>query len=245
MITLKSCPNCGSCNIGKFRVIKGSHLIHEIMPAVLVDSIIIIHYSVCRDCNLIFQNPRLSDTELNKYYSSGYYRKTVPQPPEGMDKGEKNRAIIDAGIIKKSIGKIQSHLDIGCGRGYLLKTIDAEEKAGVETDVKYIKFKGIEVYREMNKIPKNKKFDLVTSIHALEHVPHPLDYLKSMTEFIKKSGHLVIEVPSWKIRGGPLGFAHLFHFEPDVLKLMCKKAGLEVIQTEFTPNLVLICKAGR
>ena len=63
-----------------------------------------------------------------------------------------------------------------------------------------------------------------------------------MTKFVKVGGYVLVEVPSWKTSGGLLGFAHLHYFETDVLKLMCIQVGLAVIDVEFTPHLVLICK---
>ncbi|KKU88092.1 MAG: Methylase/methyltransferase [Candidatus Gottesmanbacteria bacterium GW2011_GWA2_47_9] len=242
MITLKSCPNCKSSQVSEYRILSGGDLIVEITPGVKVNAIIITRYCVCQDCRLIFQNPRLSDAELDIYYGSGNYRSTINQPPEGMDKGEENRAKLDAEIIKRVAGEVNSHLDIGCGHGYLLEVMGAKIKVGTESDLKYVKAKYVKVYADMDKIPQ-KKFDLVTAIHVLEHLPYPLDFLKKMAEFVEKDGHLVIEVPSWRTRGGPLGFAHLHHFETDVLKLMCVQVGLTVIQTEFTPHLMLICKA--
>ncbi len=241
MITLNACPVCHSDRIIEYKIIPGGGLIIEITPGVKVNAATITRYCLCQNCNLIFQNPRLSDTELDIYYGSGYYRQHINSPPEGMDKSEDNRAKFDAEIIKQQIRNVKTHLDIGCGLGYLLEEIGADVKVGVESDVGYVKAKGIKVYSEMDQIPL-KKFDLVTAIHILEHVPHPLDYLKAMVKFMDKNGYLVIEVPSWKTRGGPLGFAHLHHFEPDVLKNLCKQAGLQVIHEQFTPHLILICK---
>lgn len=244
MITLEFCPNCDSRRFVEYRTLLGGSIIAEFTPGVKVNAGIITRYCLCQDCHLIFQNPRLSDEELGIYYGSGYYRRMINPPPEGMDKGEENRANIDAGIIKNNIGKVKSHLDIGCGLGYLLEKVEADIKVGVELDVDYVKFKEIKVYRELGQVTP-KKFDLITCIHTLEHEPHPVEYLKRITKFMKDDGYLVIEVPSSKTRGGPLGFAHLSYFEPDVLRLMCRRVGLQVIQTEFTPHLLLICKLSR
>jgi len=241
MFTLKSCPVCNSYRITVHRVIAGGDLKCEMMPGVKVDAAIITRYSSCQNCDLIFQNPRLSDTELDQFYSSGYYRRTVNQPPEGMDISEANRAKIDAKIIEKHIGKVKSHLDSGCGMGYLLNEVNAELEVGIESDVNYVKFKDIKAYREMSQLAQ-KSFDLVTSIHSLEHIPYPLDYLKSMVKFVNKNGHLVVEVPSLQTCGGPYGFAHLHFFKTDVLEKMCIQAGLCVQHTEYTPHLLLICK---
>ena len=241
MVTLNSCPVCNSYLIADYKVISGGGLIVEIIPGVTINAQIVVRYCVCRSCSLIFQNPRLSDAELGKYYSTGFYRKTIKQPPEGMDAAEKDRAKIDTKIIRRHLGEVGSHLDIGCGQGHMLDAIGAAVRVGTESDLGYVAVKGVKVYKNMSQV-RPKKFDLVSSLHVLEHVPHPLVFLKQIARFVKKDGYLLIEVPSWKTRGGPLGFVHLSHFEPDVLKIMCLKAGLKVIETEFTPNLILICK---
>lgn len=243
MITLEACPNCESDRMVEFRTIPGGKVIVEITQGVKVDAVIVTKYFVCQDCKLIFQNPRMSDAELDIYYGSGHYRKTINQPPGGMDKSEKDRAVLDAAIIKKYLTKVKSHLDVGCGHGYLLKAVDADLKVGIESDPNYVTVKTVKVYPEMEKVPQ-KSFDLVTAIHVLEHVSDPAKYLRTMAKFVKKGKYLVIEVPSLKTRGGPLGFAHLFYFEPDILRFMCKQAGLQVVDVEFTPHLVMICKSG-
>jgi len=241
MITLKSCPVCDSQLFTLYQTVAGGGLIYEIMPGVNVEAAVISRYSQCNDCHLVFQNPRLTDEELGMYYGSDYYRSNVNPPPEGMDRGEEIRAEVDSEIINKYLGEVHSHLDIGCGLGYLLNKINADVKVGVESNLEYVKFKDIILFNNFEKVTPNK-FELVTSIHSLEHVSNPLDYLKSMVKLVDKKGHLVVEVPSSKSRGGPLGFAALYYYEPEVLKKICEKVGSEVLHEEFTPHLVLICK---
>lgn len=243
MITLKSCPVCNSSSIAtkSHQVIGNPEVTHELVPGVNVNAFLVTRYSTCQNCNLIFQNPRLSDTQLDTYYKTGYYRQTLNLSAQELDTDEANRAKKDAEIIKQQIDNFNSHLDIGCSRGFLLEAVGASVKVGVEPNNDYVTTKGIVVYSEINQVPK-QPFDLVTAIHVLEHVPSPLDYLKTMTKFVKKNGYLIIEVPTWKSPGGPLRFAHLSHFEPDVLRLMCKEIGLTVHNSLFTPHLMLICQ---
>jgi len=241
MIAINSCPVCDSNRIIPFRQGFAPHVNYEVMPGVQVRAAIITCYSVCQNCNVIFQNPRFSDSELKIFYSGDYYRKTINLTEEEMGRDEQYRAKADAEIIKQHVGKVIAHLDIGGSRGYLLGAVGADVRVNVEPNTSYSGVKGIEVYPEIKKVPR-KTFDLVTAIHVLEHVPDPMDYLKEMIKLVDKNGHLVIEVPTWKSPGGPLRLAHLYHFEPDVLRWMCREVGLNVLETKFTPHLLLICK---
>jgi len=243
MITLRSCPVCNCREIMEYHQIGlAPHVEHELMPGVTVSAAIISRYSQCRECHVIFQNPRMSERELNTFYSKGYYRRTINLTDEEKDADEMYRATVDAKIIKQHLGDVSSHLDIGCSRGYLLEQVGAASRVGVESDVDHVTASGIKVYSDIDDVSK-KRFDLVTAIHVLEHVADPLTFLKRMVAVTNANGHLIIEVPTWKSPGGPLRLPHLFHFEPDVLRLMCREVGLNVEHTEFTPHLMLICRA--
>lgn len=242
MITLVSCPVCSSKNISKYHESGYAPVVvHQIMPNVFVDALVVTNYFKCLSCNVLFQNPRMSDSELKKFYSQGYYRKVINLTDKEKDQDEKARADTDSKIIIQKLGKIKSHLDVGCSRGYLLRKVGAVQKIGVDEDNKNVTLSGIKVHKEIDDL-KGKKFDLVSAIHTLEHVPDPISFLKSLYDLVSDGGHLVLEVPTWKSPGGPLRLPHLYHFEPDVLRLLCRQVGLKVIDTEFTPHLFLICR---
>lgn len=245
MITLKSCPVCESSEIAQYHQFGVAPRVkYEIMLGVSVSAAILTTYFVCQSCHVIFQNPRMSSKELNQYYTNGYYRQMINLTEKIISEDEMYRAKFDSKIIKETVGKVESHVDIGCSCGYFLSEMGARLKVGVEPNINCIKDKGIKVYSKMSQIPK-KKFELVSALHTLEHLPDPVRSLKEMIKFVDKNSHLVIEVPTWKSPGGPLRLSHLFHFEPDVLRLICQGLGLRVIETKFTPHLLLICKVAK
>lgn len=244
MIMLKECPICGNGKISNFEKIGlAPHVDYEIMPKVMVNAAIVSRYSVCSDCGIIFQNPRLSDSELDMFYGQGYYRQLLNMTQEQIDADELFRAKTDAEIIRGYFdGDIGSHLDVGCSRGNLLTELGTKIKVGVESNVDYVKENGIKVFKRLDQVP-NQTFDLVSAIHVLEHESNPIDYLKSMAEFVKSGGLVAIEVPTWSSPGGPLRLPHLYHFEPEVLKRMCEQTGLTVLHEHHTPHLMLVCKS--
>jgi SAM-dependent methyltransferase len=242
MITLKECPLCKSTNNIQYHQVGTAPIVkHEILPEVFVDAAVISQYAQCQKCYLIFQNPRFSDDELETYYSKGYYRLSVNLTDEEIVKDEEERAIADAKIIKERLQEISSHLDIGSGSGFLLREVAAETRVGVEIDTGKIKRLGSSIYSKIDELP-GKLFDLVTVIHTLEHISSPLEFLQSVSKLVKKEGHIVIEVPTWKSPGGPLRLAHLCHFDPPVLRNLCAQANLQIIQELFTPHLLVVCK---
>jgi|TARA_B110000037_G_scaffold218333_1_gene281126 2-polyprenyl-3-methyl-5-hydroxy-6-metoxy-1,4-benzoquinol methylase len=93
-------------------------------------------------------------------------------------------------------------LDFGCGWGGFLLRIK-----------KYKSLSGIELRKEcINHIQKNikkidisnnitsfeKKFDIITMFHVLEHIPYQVDTLKVLRSKLKNKGKIIIEVPHAK-----------------------------------------------
>lgn len=242
MIKLKNCPICESPDVSQYRQFGAAPRVkYEIMPNVKVSAAILTSYFICKKCHVIFQNPRMSKRELEEYYKKGYYRRMINSPSKIIDEDEMHRAKFDSKIIKEVIGKVESHLDVGASRGFFLEKVGAELKVGIEPNIESIKNKEITAYAKIGKVPK-RKFALVSAIHTLEHLPDPLKSLREMVKFVEKDGYVVIEVPTWKSPGGPLRLSHLFHFEPDVMRFICKEVGLEIVETKFTPHLLVVCK---
>lgn len=243
MTILDKCPLCNSKNVVPYNQKGAAPVVeHEIMPKVFLKAQIITQYFVCASCKVIFQNPRMTDKELDNFYKNGVYRKIINLTDEEKDSDERLRAKIDSDIIKKNLNldAINSHLDIGCSRGFFLTELGVRNKFGVEVDSSNVTEQGIKVFKKITDI--KQKFDLITLIHTLEHIPRPKEYLIEIINLISDDGYFVLEVPTWKSPGGPLRLSHLFHFEPDVLRLLLKELGLKIVQTEFTPHFFLICQ---
>ena len=55
-------------------------------------------------------------------------------------------------------------LDFGCGAGQILEKLKCRKKYGIEINERasiYARKKGISVYKNLNEIPKNLKFNLI------------------------------------------------------------------------------------
>jgi len=111
-------------------------------------------------------------------------------------------------ILKKEV--FNSIVDIGCGDGFFIRKlkeqfprkkilgIDSSKQAislaKILNQDKYLQFLNIDIIK--NEIPN--KFDIVTLIEVLEHIPiNKVDpFLESISKLLKKDGKLILTVPS-------------------------------------------------
>jgi hypothetical protein len=166
----------------------------------------------------------MTDERIAEYYSSGAYRQTLGIPIETMDADELRRAQDIAFYLKTHGVKPKSHADIGASRGYLLSEMGAEVQNGFDVNPKYGEYEEV----------KHRKYELVTAVHVLEHAINPIGEIRWYKSL--SSDKVLIEVPGETCQGGPLRFAHLYYFPPNVLANMMQDAGLSIIEIETEPN---------
>ena len=131
-------------------------------------------------------------------------------------------------------------LDAGSSSGefvYLLssKGFDAQ---GVEANLPYANYSQAELSLSVTKAPfsefkTEKKFDIITMFHVLEHLENPIQDLSRLGEFLKPGGKLIIEVPN--ILYPDMAFSHkwhpghLFSFTDNTLARLLEKAGFRTL----------------
>jgi 2-polyprenyl-3-methyl-5-hydroxy-6-metoxy-1,4-benzoquinol methylase len=106
-------------------------------------------------------------------------------------------------------------LDVGSGSGVLAELVNHRSYLGVEVDELSLKRarKDYPLHRFINTFPKvTEKFDTVVSLAVIEHVPDPVDFLKTLAQFLVVSpkARIVITTPHPSVDwihnlGGSLG----------------------------------------
>ena len=128
----------------------------------------------------------------NEYYSSLKYKKYKVD----------DRIIEDdyrrASQFEKNL-KNKDILDFGCGWGGFLRNIkNYKSLSGIELRKECINFiknniKKIDISDNINSF--DKKFDIITMFHVLEHIPYQTETLKVLKSKLKNKGKIIIEVP--------------------------------------------------
>ena len=104
-------------------------------------------------------------------------------------------------------------LDVGCGVGRLarmLREVGAERVVGIDyaeeavrqateqTDDPEIEFHCVDVFE----FSPNTSFDVVVTLGTMEHMDHPEQFLKHISDWLKPEGYLVVTCPHFlNIRG--------------------------------------------
>jgi SAM-dependent methyltransferase len=137
-----------------------------------------------------------------------------------------------------SLGNQASVLDFGCGNGSALRTFSKRRPMwrlyGAE-----LSDSALERLRQLPNFvtlftgrPEDiaERFDLVTLIHALEHVVEPASVLSAIRRLLVEGGHTFVAVPNGAITPYDLVIAdHLTHFSLDALRRVGVRAGYDAV----------------
>lgn len=200
----------------------------------------------CSSCELLFTNPRPKEKEISTFYDyPAYYSHEDQQKNLIQFIYQKIKAInvsrkanMFESFLKK--GRI---LDYGCGTGNVLKEMQKRDwiVAGIEPNDRARKIANINtknnVSEDINALETNKKFDIISLFHVLEHIHDLKKTIKTLLQLLKKSGYLIIAIPnpeSWDAIKYSTKWAgwdvprHLYHFNHQSLATFASKFGLEL-----------------
>ena len=202
----------------------------------------------CRECGLVYINPRHIKEEEKKFYTFRCYE------------SENIRIWRDAKIklFEKALEKIKVYkdrgklLDIGCGMGYFLKI--AQQKGwqtfGVELSKKAGSFAkeklGLNIFQgEVIEAGfESGSFDVITLWNVLDHLHDPVRELIEIGRILKRGGLIYLRLPNisfslmiyrlYKIlkmrRLKDYSVFHLYGFSAKTIKLMLEKTNFDVIE---------------
>jgi SAM-dependent methyltransferase len=139
-----------------------------------------------------------------------------PLPPLAI------RAWLRYDVVKRAIAKLNptTALEIGCGQGaFGARLAECTDYLGVEPDTssfevarKRIEPRGGKVLHGIHQVvPAATTYDLVCAFEVLEHIDNDKDALAEWVPFIRPGGHLVLSVPAFQERFGPMD-THAGHF---------------------------------
>lgn len=139
-------------------------------------------------------------------------------------------------------------LDFGCGNGGLVRYARAHgltRAVGYETGsiADRARAAGVPILTEQELEASVDRFDLVTAIEVVEHIPEPIDFLRTLGRLLKPGGTLFLttgnarpyrdRLPQWRY---VVPEVHVSFFEPETLAAAMTKAGLAPAFRGFVPG---------
>ena len=143
---------------------------------------------------------------LKDYYKSENYISHTDSKKSLFDKVYQ---VVKGITLKRKLKLINSFktssktiLDVGAGTGDFLKVCknNSWNVFGSEPDLgarNIAQKKGIELVENLTSL-ENKKFDVITLWHVLEHVENLQDYIIELHKLLKNDGRIIIAVPNFK-----------------------------------------------
>lgn len=128
-------------------------------------------------------------------------------------------------------------LEFGCGMGaFGARFATIAEYTGVEPDATSFEIArrrieplgGTVLNGDHRALPGDARYDLVCAFEVLEHIGDDKAALGAWSGFVAPRGHLMLSVPAWPDRFGPLDeqAGHLRRYTPDALRDLLASVGL-------------------
>jgi len=223
-----SCPICGR---------SGSNPLHREGSFQMVK---------CASCQFIFLNPRPTVESLHSFY-----QQYLPEGESSIESWEKMmKPVFDrAANLLKHFREEGRLLDVGSGFGFFLAEMKDRgwEAVGVEISRKAMDYArnilGLTIHpgpMEDAGFPDNH-FDAVTGFYVIEHLSHPMAFLKECHRILKPGGLLLLRYPHTtpiksllsllRIRNRLYDLpAHLSDFSPGIIQQCLERTGFEQCQ---------------
>jgi len=200
----------------------------------------------CPSCQFIFLNPRPTMDSLLRFY-----QEYLPEEGPSIESWEKMMRPVfhRAANLLKQYGREGRLLDVGTGFGFFLVEMKKRgwEAAGVDISQKAMDYArdvlGLTILPgplEKADFPDNH-FDAVTAFYVVEHLSHPMAFLRECYRILKPGGLLLLRYPHTTPTKNLLQFfgiknrlydlpAHLSDFSPKMIQQCLEKIGFEKYQ---------------
>jgi 2-polyprenyl-3-methyl-5-hydroxy-6-metoxy-1,4-benzoquinol methylase len=203
----------------------------------------------CSECSFLITSPRPSQSEIGKYYQSDKY---ISHTGSSKNLTDKLYLLARSYSLSKKRHLIERHLkpgtllDYGSGTGEFLNhcSIHGWKVEGVEPSQeaksKAKQFAHLIIHSDLEELT-NRKFQVITLWHVLEHIHTLTDTLKRLTELLHEKGKIIIAVPNpesydakkyqqyWAAYDVP---RHLWHFKKKDISALLKQSGLTLVDIQ-------------
>jgi len=205
-------------------------------------------YVKCKNCGLLYLNPRPLNEDILASHEIGEHRGAKLIKVTGKYKRQKVNRYIS--ILKEfyKTGELEnkSWLDIGCGYGEFMESLilytNSKIKIKGSEPNKYktesCRAKGLDVsFIDLDNLAE--KYDFISLLNVYSHLPNPIEFLEKIKLFLNPGGELFIETGHSSHL--PVNIHHKPYYAPDhlsfankeIVESILKRIGFEIIKTNI------------
>jgi len=214
-------------------------------------------FKKCTNCEHVQLDPRPATSELSVIYPSHYYSYTMTEKLSSI--ALRGKDLLDRLKMRSILRYLRSppitYLDIGCGDGRYLRSIESSigiprsNIYGLELNkqtVDKLRREGFEVFYERVETCDDIQagsISLATMFHVIEHVEDPVAVIAKISDWLVPGGILAIETPNIhsldarlfkKTYWGGYHFPRHWHlFHEKTLSELLQNQGIEPIHVSY------------
>ena len=157
---------------------------------------LIADFYFCKVCEIAVRNERDMPVSGVEIYDRDWVR---------SQESEKTNFMRASYALKqvKNLHEIRTVLDVGCGTGILVDTLNRSGYIadGIDTSAEAIEFaksnkKGNFYLSSIESFKSERKYDLIIATQLIEHLRRPEEFLTNVKKVLKVGGYLYIETPN-------------------------------------------------
>jgi SAM-dependent methyltransferase len=221
--------------------------------------------ALCESCGLVQKvvDASFAEDAAAIYGSYQLYHQTQGQTEQiifdqqtGLGKA-RSELVLASLLERLALPERGSMLDMGCGTGPTLRAfsrlVGGWSLYGYDPHLpdrdRVAKIPGVKGIFEGKPDSIEQRFDLVTAVHVLEHVPDPLTFLKSMARCLGPDGKVLVQIPYFPDSPFDLAIAdHCSHFTLGYMAELCRRAGLVPLllsADQLPKEITLVARLGQ
>ncbi len=197
----------------------------------------------CEQCQLIYLNPRPSQSDYSAIYPEASYDPF--QPAHGTEIAKPNRTVEQRARMLTKLLRPGKLLDIGCADGKFMVAMQEQgwKCSGVEPSASAVAL--AQSLRHLNvqqgtilNLDEFQSYNLITFWDVLEHVPSPKAALERAYRLLVPGGIIAISVPNWGslerlvFRQNWIALdapRHFYHFAPPTLSHLLSACHFQIV----------------
>ncbi|MDH3200537.1 MAG: methyltransferase domain-containing protein [Myxococcales bacterium] len=229
------CPICGGLPASETSV-DFSGVTSDVKPWPHVSNLL-----VCGGCGLLhkrktaewFQDVDVIYRDYEAYHQGQGAEQSVRQE-EASELSPRSALLVRFAKDELALPSSGRLLDVGCGNGALLRSFAGEfpgwELIGVDRSESGADavgaIPGVERFVVGGPADAPGRYDLISLVHVLEHVPEPLAFLSEVAAKLTPEGAVLIDAPSFATNPFDLAVVdHVMHFSLATLRELTRRSG--------------------